>query len=77
MLVSGGAIMTEAGTGTVLAFVLVGRVGYCQTSMAAELGAAYPTAGYDYASIGHAIGAWAGATTYIARIFSIPLFLST
>src|SRR5690348_7025957 len=77
VLVSGGAILTEAGTGTVLAFVLGSLVCYCQTSMAAELGAAYPTAGYDYAAIGHAIGDWAGATTYIASIFSIPLFLST
>ena len=77
VLVSGGAIMTEAGTGTVLAFVLGSLVCYCQTSMAAELGAAYPTAGYDYAAIGHAIGDWAGATTYIASIAAIPLFLST
>jgi amino acid transporter len=77
VLVSGGAILQEAGTGTVLAFVLGSLVCYCQTSMAAELGAAYPTAGYDYAAIGHAIGDWAGATTYIASIASIPLFLST
>jgi amino acid transporter len=77
VLVSGGAILSEAGTGTVLAFVLGSLVCYCQTSMAAELGAAYPTAGYDYAAIGHAIGDWAGATTYIASIASIPLFLST
>lgn len=77
VLVSGGAILTEAGTGTVLAFLLGSLVCYCQTSMAAELGAAYPTAGYDYAAIGHAIGDWAGATTYIASIASIPLFLST
>jgi amino acid transporter len=77
VLVSGGAILEEAGTGTVLAFLLGSLVCYCQTSMAAELGAAYPTAGYDYAAIGHAIGDWAGATTYVASIASIPLFLST
>ena len=77
VLVSGGAILQEAGTGTVLAFVVGSLVCYCQTSMAAELGAAYPTAGYDYAAIGHAIGDWAGATTYLASIASIPLFLST
>ncbi len=77
VLVSGGAILTESGTGTILAFVLGGLVCYCQTSMAAELGAAYPTAGYDYAAIGHAIGDWAGATMYLASISSIPLFLST
>src|SRR5579875_147498 len=77
VLVSGGSILGQAGTGTVLAFLIGSLVCYCQTAMAAELGAAYPTAGYDYASIGHAIGDWAGATTYIASIISIPLFLNT
>lgn len=77
VLVSGGSILQAAGTGTVLAFIVGSLVCYCQTAMIAELGAAYPTAGYDYAAIGHAIGDWAGATTYIASIFSIPLFLST
>ena len=77
VLVSGGSILAQAGTGVVLAFVVGGLVCYCQTSMIAELGAAYPTAGYDYAAIGHAIGDWAGATTYIASIAGIPLFLST
>jgi amino acid transporter len=77
VLVSGGSILQQAGTGTVLAFLLGALVCYCQTSMAAELGAAYPTAGYDYAAIGHAIGDWAGATCYIASIASVPLFLNT
>ena len=77
VLVSGGSILQQAGTGTVLAFLLGSLVCYCQTSMAAELGAAYPTAGYDYAAIGHAVGDWAGATCYIASIASIPLFLNT
>ena len=77
VLVSGGSILSQAGTGTVLAFVVGSLVCYCQTSMAAELGAAYPTAGYDYAAIGHAVGDWAGATTYIASIVSLPLFLNT
>jgi amino acid transporter len=66
VLVSGGSILAQAGTGVVLAFVVGSLVCYCQTSMIAELGAAYPTAGYDYAAIGHAIGDWAGATTYLA-----------
>ena len=77
VLVSGGSILAQAGTGVVLAFLLGSLVCYCQTSMIAELGAAYPTAGYDYAAIGHAIGDWAGATTYIASIATIPLFLNT
>src|SRR5947209_5147361 len=77
VLVSGGPILQAAGTGTVIAFMFGALVCYCQTSMIAELGAAYPTAGYDYASIGHAIGDWAGATTYIASIASVPLFLNT
>src|ERR1700759_2765935 len=77
VLVSGGSILAQAGTGVVLALVLSRPVCYCQPSMIAELGAAYPTAGYDYAAIGHAVGDWAGATTYIASIAAIPLFLNT
>jgi amino acid transporter len=77
VLVSGGSILGAAGTWTALAFVLGSVVCYIQTVMAAELGAAYPTAGYDYAAIGHAVGDWAGATTYIASIVSVPLFINT
>lgn len=77
VLVSGSAILQDVGTGVVLAFVLGALVCYCQTSMAAELGAAYPTAGYDYAALGHAIGDWAGATAYLSSILAAPLFLST
>ncbi len=77
IFVSGASIVQQAGTGAILAFLLGGLINYCQTSMSAELGAAYPTAGYDYAAIGHAIGDWAGATTYIASIFTIPMFLNT
>ena len=77
IFVSGASILQQAGTGAVLAFLIGSVVCYCQTAMAAELGAAYPTAGYDYASIGHAVGDWAGATCYIASITSLPLFLNT
>lgn len=77
VLVSGSAIVQEAGTGVAIAFLLGALVCYCQTSMAAELGAAYPTAGYDYAALGHAIGDWAGATAYVSSILAAPLFLST
>ena len=77
IFVSGASILQQAGTGAVAAFVIGSVVCFLQTSMAAELGAAYPTAGYDPAAIGHAIGDWAGATCYIASIASIPIFLST
>jgi amino acid transporter len=77
IFVSGGSIVQAAGTGAVLAFLVGSLVCYCQTSMIAELGAAYPSAGYDFAAIGHAIGDWAGATCYIASIASLPLFLNT
>lgn len=77
VLVSGNAIVQDAGSGVVMAFLLGAFVCYCQTSMAAELGAAYPTAGYDYAALGHAIGDWAGATAYVSSILAAPLFLST
>lgn len=77
IFVSGASILQQAGTAAIAAFLLGSLVCYCQTSMAAELGAAYPTAGFDYAAIGHAIGDWAGATCYIASIANIPLFLNT
>ncbi|HTY93815.1 MAG TPA: APC family permease [Steroidobacteraceae bacterium] len=77
IFVSGGTIIQQAGSGAILAFLLGGAINYFQTSMTAELGSAYPTAGYDYAAIGHAIGDWAGATTYVASLVSLPLFLNT
>jgi amino acid transporter len=77
IFVSGGTIVQQAGTAAIAAFVLGSLICYCQTSMAAELGAAYPTAGYDYAAVGHAVGDWAGGTTYIASLLSLPLFLNT
>src|SRR3984885_13100682 len=77
IFVSGGTIIQQAGSAAIVAFLLGGLINYCQTSMIAELGAAYPTAGYDYAAIGHAIGDWAGATCYVASIANIPLFLNT
>jgi amino acid transporter len=77
IFVSGGTILQQAGSGAILAFLLGGAINYFQTSMMAELGSAYPTAGYDYAAIGHAVGDWAGATTYIASLVSVPLFLNT
>lgn len=77
IFVSGASIVQQAGTGAIMAFLLGSLVCYCQTAMSAELGAAYPTAGQDFASIGHALGDWAGATLYIASLFSIPLFLNT
>lgn len=76
VLVSGSSILQQAGTGVVLAFLIGAFVCFCQTSMIAELGASYPTAGYDYAAVGHAIGDWAGATTYIASLPSAALFVS-
>ncbi len=73
---SGGPIIQMAGTAAIAAFVLGGLINYFQTSMMAEMGSAYPTAGYDYAAIGHAIGDWAGATTYIGSLLALPLFLN-
>ncbi|HTP39309.1 MAG TPA: APC family permease [Steroidobacteraceae bacterium] len=77
IFVSGSSIVQQAGTGAVLAFVIGSFICYCQTSLIAELSAAYPTAGYDYAAIGHAVGDWAGALTYVVGLFTAPLFLNT
>ena len=76
IFVSGASIVQQAGTGVVLAFLIGAVVCYCQTALIAELGAAYPTAGYDSAAVGHALGDSAAATLYMAGIFSTPLFLN-
>ncbi len=77
IFVAGGTIIQMAGSAAIAAFVLGGVINYFQTSMMAEMGSAYPTAGYDYAAIGHAIGDWAGATTYVGSLVALPLFLNT
>lgn len=77
IFVSGGTIVQQAGTAAIAAFVLGSLICYCQTSMIAELGSAYPTAGYDYAAIGHAVGDWAAGTTYLGSALTAPLFLNT
>ena len=73
VFVSGGTIIQQAGSAAIAAFVLGSLITYCQTSMIAELGSAYPTAGCDYAAVGYAIGDWAAATTYVSGIIAIPL----
>jgi amino acid transporter len=77
IFVSGGTILQLAGTAAIAAFVVGSVITYCQTSLIAELGSAYPTAGCDYAAVGYAIGDWATGTAYIANIVAIPLFLNT
>lgn len=76
ILVSGASILQQSGSGAVIAFAVGTLVCFCQTALIAELGAAYPSAGYDYAAIGHAIGDWAGATCYFTAIPLVPLFLN-
>jgi amino acid transporter len=42
-----------------------------------SFGSAFPTCGYDYAAIGHAMGDRAGVINYIASLLNFPLFLNT
>jgi amino acid transporter len=77
IFVSGGTIVQQAGSGAVVAFLIGACINYFQTSMSAELGSAYPTSGFDYAAIGHAMGDWAGAVNYLASLLDFPLFLNT
>lgn len=76
IFVGGASILQQAGTGSAIAFLIGALVCYCQTALVTELGAAYPTAGIDSAAIGHAIGDWAGATTYVAQLAIFPVFLN-
>src|SRR5919107_4530124 len=56
VLVSGVEVVHGAGTGAALAFLLGGLLTLVFTLSQAELGAAFPLAGGDYATIGNALG---------------------
>ena len=76
VLVSGVEVVHSAGTGAALAFLLGGILTLVFTLSQAELGAAFPLAGGDYATIGNALGARAGFIQFGLVLFQTPIFLA-
>jgi amino acid transporter len=76
VLVSGVEVVHGAGTGAALAFLLGGLLTLVFTMSQAELGAAFPLAGGDYATIGHALGPRAGFLQFGLVVFQTPIFLA-
>ena len=76
VLVSGVAVVHGAGTGAALAFLLGGLLTLVFTLSQAELGAAFPLAGGDYATIGNALGPRAGFIQFGLLLFQTPIFLA-
>jgi amino acid transporter len=76
VLVAGVDVVHRAGTWTALAFLLGGLLTLIFTLSQAELGAAFPLAGGDYATIGNALGPRAGFIQFGLILFGTPIFLA-
>jgi amino acid transporter len=76
VLVSGVDVVHHAGTGAALAFLLGGLLTLLFTTSQAELGAAFPLAGGDYATVGNALGPRAGFMQFGLVVFTTPVFLA-
>lgn len=76
ILVAGVDVVHRAGTGSALAFLLGGLLTLVFTTSQAELGAAFPLAGGDYATTGNALGPRAGFVQFGLIMFGTPIFLA-
>ncbi len=76
ILVTGVDVVHRAGTGAAIAFLLGGLLTLVFTMSQAELGAAFPLAGGDYATIGNALGPRAGFIQFGLILFGTPIFLA-
>jgi amino acid transporter len=59
----GGAVLQQAGTGSVGLFLLGLAAAVVWAAVYAELGSAFPYAGGDYVGVGAILGGWAGLVT--------------
>jgi len=76
VLVSGVDVVHRAGTGAALAFLLGGLLTLIFTMSQAELGAAFPLVGGDYATTGNALGPRAGFIQFGLVLFGTPIFIT-
>ena len=76
VLVAGVDVVHHAGTGAALAFLIGGLLTVIFTMSQAELGAAFPLAGGDYATVGNALGPRAGFIQFGLVVFQTPIFLA-
>ena len=76
VLVAGVDVVHHAGTGAALAFLVGGLLTVIFTMSQAELGAAFPLAGGDYATAGNALGPRAGFIQFGLVLFQTPIFLA-
>lgn len=75
VLVAGGDILHQAGTGAAIAFLLGGVLTLIFTFAQAELGSSFPLAGGDYATIGNTLGPRGGFAQFGINILQSPVFM--
>ena len=76
VLDSGVDVVHRAGTWAAVAFLLGGLLTLIFTLSQAELGAAFPLAGGDYATVGNALGPRYGFIQFGLVLFQTPIFLA-
>jgi amino acid transporter len=76
VLVTGVDIVHQAGSGAALAFLLGGLLTIMFTMSQAELGAAFPLAGGDYATVGNTLGPRLGFIQFGLILFQTPIFIA-
>lgn len=76
VFITGADVVHQAGTGAALAFIVGGLLTLIFTFAQAELGSAFPFAGGDYATIGHALGPRWGFVQFGLDLLSTPVFLA-
>ncbi len=76
VFVTGADIIHDAGTGAALAFVAGGLLTLVFTFAQAELGASFPFAGGDYATVGQVLGPRWGFVQFGQDLLSTPVFIA-
>jgi amino acid transporter len=72
VMVAGSDIFHHAGTGAIWAFLIGGAVMAVVTTTQAELGASFPLAGGDYATIARSLGPFGGFLAFVLAVLLLP-----
>jgi amino acid transporter len=76
VLVTGTAIVQQAGTGAIWAFLIGAVITGVVCTAQAELGASFPVAGGDYATVARTLGPFGGFLMFATVLPSLPAFIA-
>jgi amino acid transporter len=76
VLLTGTAIVQQAGTGAIWAFLIGAVITAVVSTTQAELGASFPVAGGDYATVARTLGPFGGFLMFAMVVPSLPAFIA-